>query len=256
MVLAGTCLHAVCSGLVLPLLLPRCLARSLMLVLLETCFLCLHLSSARPLQEMDGRRILIFCETKRGCDNVTRQLRQDGWPALSIHGDKSQHERDWVLAEFKAGKHPIMIATDVAARGLGTPLWTARRRHCSPAVAPFLPRMRACISPASRMRMPACACCPACLRVRFCIRARACIAPPGLCMPCRGAARCGGRPAAGMGRHVSPPGAVSSARVLALCVVLKGHHARVRHPAAPLRLPWPRPAAIPPPRCAVVCRDA
>jgi hypothetical protein len=72
----------------------------------------------RP-QEMDGRRILIFCETKKGCDAVTRQLRMDGWPALSIHGDKTQHERDWVLAEFKSGKHPIMIATDVAARGLG-----------------------------------------------------------------------------------------------------------------------------------------
>lgn len=70
---------------------------------------------------MDGRRILIFCETKKGCDAVTRQLRMDGWPALSIHGDKSQHERDWVLAEFKSGKHPIMIATDVAARGLGKP---------------------------------------------------------------------------------------------------------------------------------------
>lgn len=70
-------------------------------------------------KEMDGRRILVFCETKRGCDNVTRQLRQDGWPALSIHGDKSQKERDWVLAEFKSGKHPIMLATDVAARGLG-----------------------------------------------------------------------------------------------------------------------------------------
>eukprot|EP00884_Botryococcus_braunii_P008998 jgi/Botrbrau1/1809/Bobra.146_1s0007.1 len=69
-------------------------------------------------QEMDGRRILIFCETKRGCDAVTRQLRMDGWPALSIHGDKSQQERDWVLAEFKSGKHPIMLATDVAARGL------------------------------------------------------------------------------------------------------------------------------------------
>lgn len=49
-------------------------------------------------QEMDGRRILIFCETKRGCDAITRQLRMDGWPALSIHGDKSQQERDWVLA--------------------------------------------------------------------------------------------------------------------------------------------------------------
>ncbi|KAL7613325.1 hypothetical protein Lser_V15G09112 [Lactuca serriola] len=39
----------------------------------------------------------------------------DGWPALSIHGDKSQAERDWVLSEFKAGKTPIMTATDVAA---------------------------------------------------------------------------------------------------------------------------------------------
>ena len=43
----------------------------------------------------------------------------DGWPALSIHGDKSQQERDWVLAEFKGNKSPIMLATDVAARGLG-----------------------------------------------------------------------------------------------------------------------------------------
>lgn len=69
---------------------------------------------------MDGSRILIFMDTKKGCDQITRQLRMDGWPALSIHGDKSQAERDWVLSEFKAGKSPIMTATDVAARGLGT----------------------------------------------------------------------------------------------------------------------------------------
>lgn len=67
---------------------------------------------------MDGSRILIFLDTKKGCDQITRQLRMDGWPALSIHGDKSQAERDWVLSEFKAGKSPIMTATDVAARGL------------------------------------------------------------------------------------------------------------------------------------------
>ncbi|KAJ1413205.1 RNA helicase, DEAD-box type, Q motif [Sesbania bispinosa] len=67
---------------------------------------------------MDGSRILIFMETKKGCDQVTRQLRMDGWPALSIHGDKNQSERDWVLAEFKSGRSPIMTATDVAARGL------------------------------------------------------------------------------------------------------------------------------------------
>jgi len=67
---------------------------------------------------MDGSRILIFMDTKKGCDHITRQLRMDGWPALSIHGDKSQAERDWVLSEFKSGKSPIMTATDVAARGL------------------------------------------------------------------------------------------------------------------------------------------
>jgi superfamily II DNA/RNA helicase len=48
--------------------------------------------------------------------------RNDRWPALAIHGDKGQAERDWVLAEFKAGKAPVMIATDVAARGLGNAL--------------------------------------------------------------------------------------------------------------------------------------
>ncbi|CAI0446302.1 unnamed protein product [Linum tenue] len=67
---------------------------------------------------MDGSRILIFTETKKGCDQITRQLRMDGWPALSIHGDKNQAERDWVLSEFKSGRSPIMTATDVAARGL------------------------------------------------------------------------------------------------------------------------------------------
>ena len=44
----------------------------------------------------DGDRTLIFCETKRGTDDLTRNLRRNGWPALSIHGDKSQSERDWV----------------------------------------------------------------------------------------------------------------------------------------------------------------
>ena len=56
-------------------------------------------------REMDGSRLLVFCETKRGCDAVTRQLRQNGWPALSIHGDKSQEERDWVLSVRSPCKH-------------------------------------------------------------------------------------------------------------------------------------------------------
>lgn len=41
------------------------------------------------------------------------------WPAMCIHGDKAQPERDWVLNEFRTGKAPILVATDVAARGLG-----------------------------------------------------------------------------------------------------------------------------------------
>ncbi|EER09209.1 RNA helicase, putative [Perkinsus marinus ATCC 50983] len=67
---------------------------------------------------MDGSKIVIFTDTKRAADDLTRMLRMDGWPALSIHGDKKQEERDWVLQEFKSGKSPIMIATDVASRGL------------------------------------------------------------------------------------------------------------------------------------------
>jgi ATP-dependent RNA helicase DDX5/DBP2 len=63
-------------------------------------------------------KCLIFTGTKRTADEITRFLRQDGWPCLAIHGDKQQNERDWVLNEFKTGKSPIMVATDVASRGI------------------------------------------------------------------------------------------------------------------------------------------
>uniref|UniRef100_A0A3Q3WC31 RNA helicase n=1 Tax=Mola mola TaxID=94237 RepID=A0A3Q3WC31_MOLML len=64
-------------------------------------------------------KTIIFVETKKRCDDLTRRMRRDGWPAMCIHGDKSQPERDWVLTEFRTGKAPILIATDVASRGLG-----------------------------------------------------------------------------------------------------------------------------------------
>ncbi|CAI4914751.1 ANL_collapsed_G0046390.mRNA.1.CDS.1 [Saccharomyces cerevisiae] len=63
-------------------------------------------------------KTLIFASTKRMCDDITKYLREDGWPALAIHGDKDQRERDWVLQEFRNGRSPIMVATDVAARGI------------------------------------------------------------------------------------------------------------------------------------------
>lgn len=64
-------------------------------------------------------KILIFSETKKRCDELTRNMRGQGYRAMCIHGDKKQEERDWVLGEFKSGKTSILVATDVAARGLG-----------------------------------------------------------------------------------------------------------------------------------------
>ncbi|KAJ3744224.1 P-loop containing nucleoside triphosphate hydrolase protein [Lentinula detonsa] len=66
----------------------------------------------------ENAKVLIFVATKRVADEITKYLRQDGWPALAIHGDKEQRERDWVLGEFKAGRSPILVATDVASRGI------------------------------------------------------------------------------------------------------------------------------------------
>jgi ATP-dependent RNA helicase DDX5/DBP2 len=63
-------------------------------------------------------RVLVFVETKKGCDMLTRSLRMDGFQARAMHGDKSQEERDWVLKEFKSCQATLLVATDVAARGL------------------------------------------------------------------------------------------------------------------------------------------
>jgi len=61
---------------------------------------------------------LVFTLTKRGADRLTSQLEKDGITAIAIHGDKSQGARTRALAKFKAGEVRILVATDVAARGL------------------------------------------------------------------------------------------------------------------------------------------
>mmetsp|Transcript_26016 Transcript_26016/g.40371 ORF Transcript_26016/g.40371 Transcript_26016/m.40371 type:complete len:338 (+) Transcript_26016:1088-2101(+) len=66
----------------------------------------------------DKDRVLVFVETKKGCDMLCRSLRMDGFQARAMHGDKSQEERDWALREFKSCQAPLLVATDVAARGL------------------------------------------------------------------------------------------------------------------------------------------
>ncbi|CAG9855600.1 unnamed protein product [Phyllotreta striolata] len=65
-----------------------------------------------------GSKVIIFVETKKKVEGIAKSIRRIGWPALSIHGDKSQQERDHVLREFRNGKSTILVATDVAARGL------------------------------------------------------------------------------------------------------------------------------------------
>jgi len=64
---------------------------------------------------------LVFVETKRGADQLEDFLYQNGKPATSIHGDRTQQERESALRSFRAGKTPILVATDVAARGLDIP---------------------------------------------------------------------------------------------------------------------------------------
>ncbi len=63
-------------------------------------------------------RTLVFARTKHGADRVVKQLDQDGIAANAIHGNKSQGQRERALAEFKTGRAPVLVATDIAARGI------------------------------------------------------------------------------------------------------------------------------------------
>jgi ATP-dependent RNA helicase RhlE len=63
-------------------------------------------------------RVLIFSRTKHGADRIVKQLAASGIPAAAIHGNKSQPQRERALEEFKSGKVKILIATDIAARGI------------------------------------------------------------------------------------------------------------------------------------------
>lgn len=73
------------------------------------------------LNRVEEGLVLVFVETKRGADYLEEVLMDHNFPASSIHGDKSQREREDALKLFKCGKTPILVATDVAARGLDIP---------------------------------------------------------------------------------------------------------------------------------------
>lgn len=61
---------------------------------------------------------LVFVETKQGAEQLQHFLYNEGFPAQAIHGDRSQHQREEALKNFRLGKTPILVATAVAARGL------------------------------------------------------------------------------------------------------------------------------------------
>jgi len=63
-------------------------------------------------------RALVFARTKHGADKLVRKLEQDGIRAVAIHGNKSQPQRERALNAFRTGRTPILIATDIAARGI------------------------------------------------------------------------------------------------------------------------------------------
>lgn len=72
----------------------------------------------RLLNEADRKKTLVFSRTKRGADKIARCLERDGIRAVAIHGNKSQSKRDAVIRQFKSDRPPVLVATDLAARGL------------------------------------------------------------------------------------------------------------------------------------------
>ncbi|WP_239513861.1 DEAD/DEAH box helicase [Streptosporangium sp. 'caverna'] len=71
------------------------------------------------LLQCDGRGLtMVFCETKRACDMVVEQLKERGFAAAAVHGDLGQGQREQALRAFRNGKIDVLVATDVAARGI------------------------------------------------------------------------------------------------------------------------------------------
>ncbi|WP_372797220.1 DEAD/DEAH box helicase [Pontiella sp.] len=70
------------------------------------------------LQRLEYERILVFCRTRRGADRLTESMKKQNLPVDVLHGDKLQRHRQEILAAFKSGETPVLIATDLAARGI------------------------------------------------------------------------------------------------------------------------------------------
>ena len=76
------------------------------------------ISICRLIDYMSPKRALIFCNTKRKVDELTLVLKSKGYSAEALHGDLSQHQRERVMNLFRGGNLELLLATDVAARGI------------------------------------------------------------------------------------------------------------------------------------------
>ena len=70
------------------------------------------------IKEERAEKVLVFSRTKHGCNRIVKQLGQDGIEALPIHGNKSQGAREKALGRFRNGTLQVLVATDVASRGI------------------------------------------------------------------------------------------------------------------------------------------
>jgi ATP-dependent RNA helicase RhlE len=70
------------------------------------------------IEEERPEKVLVFSRTKHGCNRIVKQLGQDGIEALAIHGNKSQGAREKALRRFRRGTLQVLVATDVASRGI------------------------------------------------------------------------------------------------------------------------------------------
>ena len=70
------------------------------------------------IEEERPEKVLVFSRTKHGCNRIVKQLGQDGIEALAIHGNKSQGAREKALRRFRNGALQVLVATDVASRGI------------------------------------------------------------------------------------------------------------------------------------------
>ena len=107
---------------------------------------------AHIIRERALKQVLVFSNTKIGAGRLARELKAEGINADAIHGDKSQKDRMTALEAFKQGEIEVLVATDVAARGLDIAelpavinydLPYAPRTTCTASAAPVAPARRA-----------------------------------------------------------------------------------------------------------------